>query len=89
MVGGKKLSEEKELLNIEEKAKKLKVRNGKKLSQADVIEFLQRNPNWFKTKEIAKELNLTGGTISRALKILRTTNMMQYRTYKIGSGGWG
>lgn len=50
-----------------------------KIGQYEILEFLKRNPRkWFITKEIAKVLKMSVGSVTACLKRLRKSNFVEF-----------
>ena len=49
------------------------------MGQEEVINFLKASPNdWFTCREISNELNITYGSVTMSLKILRENNEVKH-----------
>lgn len=52
------------------------------MAQSDVYQFLKNNQDkWFTSKEIAEKLKISCGSITRSLKVLRTTSNIFFKKH--------
>ena len=74
---------------IERKLNLMKAVQGVKMGQEDMFDFLRERPNrWFTSKEIAKALNLSKGSVTCNLKKLRKSRAISFEPDE-SSGGRG
>ena len=56
------------------------------MGQEDIIKLLKANPNeWFTSKEISNEINISLGAVTVSLKRLREKNEVEHKKSRTGA----